>query len=60
MLEINPFLRPSAKLLLQNEIFDSVRINSNENPAPYKIKLLIDQDKGADSYDDVINNPQDC
>ena len=43
MLTFNPYLRPSAKELLQNPYFDEVREKSLEDHKP--LKLLLDVDK---------------
>ena len=43
MLEINPYFRPTARQLLKNKIFDSVRIKENEVCANHQI--LINADK---------------
>jgi hypothetical protein len=52
MLQFNPLLRTSAKYLLKNPIFDSLRQKKNESMAPFKIKIKIDIMKEfADTYD---------
>ena len=51
MLEFNPKIRPSARFLLKNKIFDSVRIKENEQKASCKIKILVDQPSDAIDYD---------
>ena len=43
MLEFNPEFRLDAAKLLKNEIFDEVRDENLEKPAPHKIKLEIDE-----------------
>ena len=42
MTEFNPYFRPSAKELLKNKIFDSIRKKKLEEKAPYKI--MVDTD----------------
>ena len=42
MLQINPFLRPTAKQLLKFKIFDKVRVKEVEVTSPHKIILKID------------------
>ena len=42
MLQINPFLRPTAKQLLKFKIFDKVRVKEVEVTSPHKITLKID------------------
>ena len=43
MLEINPLFRPTASQLLENKIFDGVRVTENEKIEPMgKIKISID------------------
>ena len=43
-------MRPSAKELLKNPIFDEIRIKENEICADYKINIDIDKDDPLD-YD---------
>jgi len=43
MLQFNPYLRPTARELLKNPIFDEIRIKDNEISAPHKIVLEIDR-----------------
>ena len=45
MLEFNHYFRPSAKQLLKNKIFDSIRDLSFEIAPLHKIKLNIDTDE---------------
>lgn len=42
MLQVNPFLRPTAKQLLKFKIFDKVRVKEVEVTSPHKIILKID------------------
>ena len=51
MLQVNPHLRPSAKILLQNKIFDSIRISKNEQSAPFKIQIPQDQNEYKFNYE---------
>jgi hypothetical protein len=44
MLQFNPYLRPSAKDLLKNKIFDPIRIKENEISCTTKIKIKVDYD----------------
>ena len=48
MFEFNPHYRLSCKELIQNQIFDSVRVKKIEKGAPYKIYLDMDK---IDSFD---------
>ena len=43
MLEFNPYFRPSAKELLKNKIFDTVRIDANEDSATHGIVMKVDK-----------------
>lgn len=43
MLEFNPYFRPSAKQLLKNKIFNSVRIKSNEVQATHSVVINVDK-----------------
>lgn len=42
MLQVNPFMRPTAKQLLKFKIFDNVRVKEVEYTSPHKIILKID------------------
>ena len=44
MLQVNPYLRPTAKELLKCRYFDDVRISKYENPSLVKLTLEIDSD----------------
>lgn len=50
MLQLNPFLRPSASELLKSHIFDNIRLKSNEEKAPIKIRMKIDEGENAVRY----------
>lgn len=52
MLHFNPYFRPSAKELLQNSIFDSIRHKINEADAEYGIILNIDIGDYQTDYND--------
>ena len=52
MLEINPYFRPSANQLLKNPIFDEIRINKNEKPPPFRVKIEVDKGHYAQNYED--------
>ena len=45
MLEFNPYYRPTARELLNNPIFDKIRVKRMEQPAPKKIVIDIDKNK---------------
>jgi len=45
-------LRPTAKELLKNPIFDKIRVKNIESPSSHKINIDIDQNKLKDTYDD--------
>ena len=51
MLEFNPYFRPTAKQLLKNKIFDSVRIKSNEESATHSIVVSADKSLPVDYTD---------
>ena len=55
MLEFNPHFRPSAKQLLKNKIFDSIRHENDIKSAisPYRIKIKIDQNEDAIDYENT-------
>lgn len=56
MLEFNPFFRPSAQQLLENEIFDDIRIPSNEVKASHSVVIHADRHPStAPNYDDETN-----
>lgn len=42
MLQYNAYFRPSAKQLLQNKIFDSIRVPVNEKKGPHKFVMNFD------------------
>lgn len=50
MLEFNPSFRKSAGELLKNKVFDKIRKPQMEEPAPFQIKLAIDEN-GAFDYE---------
>ena len=45
LLEFNHYYRPTARELLANPIFDKIRIESIEEPAPHKIVIDIDKNE---------------
>lgn len=48
MLEFNPYLRPSARELLEHKYFDPIRVSTNESSAKEKLCLEIDSDVNFD------------
>jgi len=50
MLQINPFLRPTAKQLLKFKIFDKVRVKDVELTSPHKIILKVDINSEKELY----------
>jgi serine/threonine protein kinase len=52
MLQINPYLRPTAKQLLKFKIFDKVRVKEVERTSPHKIILKMDVNSEKETYDD--------
>lgn len=59
MLEINPYFRPSCKQLLENPIFNEIRVPNLQEPAEYKIKLGIDTTEAyARNYEDLKDKPE--
>ena len=48
MLQFNPHYRSNPSDLLKNKVFDSIRNPDLENPAPFQIKLEIDE---TDAFD---------
>lgn len=59
MLEFNPYFRPSAKELLQNKIFDSVRIKSNEKNAAHAVVIKVDRTMPRDYSESENPNHMD-
>lgn len=55
MLEFNPAFRPRAKELIQNKIFDSIRIKALESYAPFKINVDVDRNEYMFDYEDREN-----
>jgi hypothetical protein len=53
-LKFNPNKRITAEECLRNKIFDTIRVPELEKPAPFKIKLDID-DISAYDYDNNID-----
>ena len=51
MLQVNPHFRPSAKYLLQNSIFDEIRIKKNELSAPQKLQMHCDLNEFKFNYE---------
>jgi len=45
MLEFNHYYRPTARELISNPIFEKIRIESIEEPAPHKIVIDIDKNE---------------
>ena len=45
MLQLNPYIRQSARELLRNRYFDKVRSPANEHQNPQKVKLPVDSDQ---------------
>lgn len=50
MLQYNPYFRPTAKQLLQNKIFDSIRVPANEKKGPHKFVLNFDANEYKYDY----------
>lgn len=50
LLQFNPHKRVTAAECLKNKIFDHIREPELEQPAPFKIKLNVDE-HGAYDYD---------
>jgi len=44
LLEFNPHFRYSASSLLKLPVFDDIRDQAMEEPAPFKIKVPIDEE----------------
>ena len=51
MLELNPYFRPSAKQLIANPLFDSVRVLDNEHVAKCRVKMKFDQEFAMENTD---------
>ena len=51
MLELNPYFRPSAKQLIANPVFDSVRVLDNEHVAKCRVKMKFDQEFAMENTD---------
>lgn len=54
LLQFNPNKRITAEECLKNKIFDPIRVPELEKPAPFKIKLDIDDIQAYD-YDNNID-----
>lgn len=50
LLKFSPHKRVSAAECLRNKIFDPIRVPELEQPAPFKIKLNVDE-PGSFDYD---------
>ena len=58
MLEFNPYFRPSARQLLKNKIFKSVRIETNEVQGTHSILISADKNtKMAVDYSKTNSHP---
>ena len=53
LLQLNPYMRPTAKELLKHPIFDSVRIKENEIHTDYKINIEMDRNNPI-NYDEEL------
>lgn len=51
-------MRPTAKELLKNSIFNNIRIPAIEEPAPHKIVVDIDINNYKQQYDEEDDNEQ--
>ena len=51
MLELNPYFRPSARQLIKNPIFDSIRVTQNEKTSPHTVKLSVDSKSQGIDYE---------
>ena len=51
MLQVNPYLRPSAKQLLANKVFDPIRIPNCEKAAHHKVILHSDINEYKFNYE---------
>ena len=49
-------MRPTAKEILKNKIFDSIRIPAIEEAAPHKIVIDIDINNYKQNYDEEDDN----
>jgi serine/threonine protein kinase len=52
MLNMNPYLRPTADQLLKRKIFDDIRVPMNEVKAPHKIQISIDKNELKFDYEE--------
>lgn len=48
MLQVNPYMRPSASELLKHPIFDSIRFKVLEKGCQNKVELEVDSDQSYD------------
>lgn len=52
MLEINPYYRPTAQQLLENKVFDSIRMPMIECiETKYKYKVIVDSNQYKYDYE---------
>jgi serine/threonine protein kinase len=52
ILVFNPMERLTAKQILENPIFDCIRVSQNEQDAPYKVKFELDNE-GVFDYENL-------